>query len=182
MDKYYFYDYKYWSLEEIHEIYNELSFDKRELFKESFAYYTLAEILKNCDYDKRMIHIIYELAGLLVDRMNLIGTDCGRPLLGYDRRYKSLLRKLINLGGELVLSDDDIRMNILKNFELFLNNLIYLTIGSSYEKDIIDDLVLIDYNTFSKEECLAIANNFVRFIKNEELVFYNKQKKLSKNI
>jgi len=179
-DKFYFYDYKYWTLEEIKEIYNKLSLDKGKLFRESLSYYTLAEILMNCNYDRRMIHIIFELAGEVIDRMNLTGTDCGRPLLGYDRRYKSMLRKLINLGGELVFNDDDIRINKFKSCELFLNNLICLTIGHSYEKDIIDDLVLIDYNVFSKEESLAIADNFGRFLKNEELVFYNKSKELSK--
>lgn len=179
-DKQYFYDNKYLTLDEISELYKRLSYDKKKIFKDSMAHYTLAEILRRCNYDKRMINTILEIAGDEVDRMNLIGTDCGRPLLGYERRYKSKLRKLINLTGKIVNKDDDSRMNRFINGEWFLNNLVCLTIGSSFEKDIIDDLVLIDYNFIGEDECLAIADNFVRNMNDEEIVFYNRPKRLIK--
>lgn len=177
-EKYYFYDYKYWSLEEISTMYKRLSFDKKKLFRDSLAHYTLAEILKKCNYNRSIIHTVCEIAGEEVDRINLIGTDCGRPLLGYDRRFKSKIRKLINLTGKLVNKDDDSRMNRFINGEWFLNNLVCLTIGSSFEKNIIDDLILIDYNSIGEEECLAIADNFIRDMRNEEIVFYGKSRHL----
>ena len=179
-EKYYFYDYKYWSLEEISNMYKELSLDKRKLFRDSIAHYTLAEILNNAGYDRRMIHMIWELAGTEVDRMELIGTDCGVPGLYMRGKFNSTLRKLINLSGELVLKNDDIRLDKLTNGELFLNNLVSSTIGLSYGKDSIDDLVLIDCNSLTKEESVAIATNFTRFLKNEELVQFNKNKRLIK--
>ena len=174
-DKYYFYDYKYCTLEEISEMYNKLPFEKRKLFRDSLAHYTLAEILNNINYDKKMTHTLYELAGVEADRIDLIGADCGVPLLYLNGKYNSILRKLINLSGELVLNDDDDRVDNFKNGELFLSDLICLTIDS-YEKVMISDFSLIDYTTLSKEECLAIADNFVRFMKNEELVYYDSQK------
>lgn len=179
-DKYYFYDYKYWTLEEISEMYNKLPCEKRKLFRDSIAHYTLAEILKKSDYDRSIIHTVWEIAGEEVDHMNLIGTDCGRPLLGLDRRYKSQLIKLFYLSGEFVFNDDDIRINNFSNGEYFLNSLVCFTIGSTYEKDIVGDLFLLDYNSLSKEECLAISDNFMRFMKNEELVLYNENKHLKK--
>ena len=179
-EKYCFYDYKYWTLEEISEMYNKLSLDKKKLFRDSLAHYTLAEILKKSDYDRSMIHTVWEIAGEETDHMNLIGTDCGRVLLGLDRRYKSKLRKLLNLSGEFVFNDDDIRIKNFSNGEYFLNSLVCFTIGSSYEKIIIGDLLFIDYENLSKEECKAISDNFMRFMKNEELVLYNENKHLKK--
>ena len=179
-DKTFFYDYRYWTLEEISEMYKSLAPEKKKLFRDSLAHYTLAEILRKCDYDRSLIHTVWELAGDEADRMNLIGSDCGRVLLGYERKYNSKLRKLINLIGKIVNKDDDSRMNRFANGEWFLNNLVRLTIGSSFEKITIDDLTLIDYNSISEEECHAIADNFVRNMRNEEIIFYNKPKHLIK--
>ena len=49
------------------------------------------------------------------------------------------------------------------NGELFLNNIINSTLDS-YEKDELNDFSLIKYQLLSEDECLAIANNFVRCI------------------
>ena len=134
-DKIYFYDYKYWTLEEISEIYRSLSQDKKKLFKDAMAHYTLADILNKCNYDRRIIHTIWEVAGNEVDRMNLMGTDCGTPMLAFNGLYKKHLRKLINLTGKLARNEDS-RMNKFANGEWYLNNLVCFTIGSSFEKDI----------------------------------------------
>lgn len=178
-EKIYFYDYKYWTLEEISEMYRKLNNDKKKLFKDAIAHYTLADILNKCNYDRRIIHTIWEIAGNEVDRMDLIGSDCGRPMLAYNGLYKRFLRKLLNLTGKLAINDDP-RMNRFANGEWYLNNLVCLTIGSSFEKDIIDDLFLIDSNSLSKEECLAIADNFIRDLNGEKIVFYNESKQYKK--
>ena len=178
-DKIYFYDYKYWTLEEISEIYKELSQDQKKLFKDAMAHYTLASILNKCNYNRSMIHTIWEIAGNEVDRMNLIGSDCGTPMLYFNGMYKRYLRKLINLTGKLA-SHVDSRMNKFANGEWFVNNLVCLTIGSSFEKDIIDDLFLIDCNSLSEDECRAISDNFIRDMNDEEIVFYNVPRKSKK--
>ncbi len=174
-EKHYFYDYKYYSIEELSDMYSKLSTDKRKVFRDSLSHYTLAEILSRCNYNRGMIHTIWEIAGIEADRMEMIGSDCGVPLLYLGKKYDSTIRKLINLTGDLVLKNDDERMNNFKNGELFLHDLICLTIDS-YEKNIISDFSLIDYESLSKEECLAIADNFVRFMKNEELVYFDSGK------
>ena len=173
--KYYFYDYKYYSIKELSDMYNDLSPDKKKVFRDSLAHYTLAEILSRSSYNRSIVHTIWEIAGAEVDRMELIGTDCGVPGLYIRGKYNSTLRKLINLSGELVLKNDDERISKFENGEVFLNDLICLTIDS-YEKVMISDFSLIDYETLSKEECIAIADNFTRFMKNEELVYYESQK------
>ena len=180
-EKKYYFDYKYYSIEELSDIYNKLSPNKRKVFRDSLAHYTLAEILSRSNCNRSMIHTVWEIAGLEADRMEMIGTDCGVPLLYLGKKYDSTLRKLINLSGELVYKDDDDRMNNFKNGELFLNDLICLTIDS-YEKNIISDFSIIDYESLSKEECLAIADNFTRFMKNEELVYYDSGKVYKKRV
>ena len=39
-------------------------------------------------------------------------------------------------------------------------------------------MFLIDYNSLSEDECLAIADNFVRDMRDEEIVFYNGPRKI----
>lgn len=41
---------------------------------------------------------------------------------------------------------------------------------------IVDNFFLIDYNSLSEDECLAIADNFVRKMKDEEIVSYDTSK------
>ena len=71
-------------------------------------------------------------------------------------------------------------MNEFTNGECMLNNLISHTLGSSYEKDELEDFSLTKYQQFSDDECLAISDNFVRYLKSDKIVFYEKSKRLIK--
>lgn len=175
----FYYDDRYYTFSELFEMYKKMPMERKQLFKDALAHFTLAEILRRCFYDKRFIALIEELANKESTRIELYGIDCGRILLGYERNYNSKLRKLINLAGKSI-SKDDSRMNVFINGEWLLNNLVSLTLGSSYEKDELNDFSLIKYQQFSDDECLAISNNFVRYLRGEEIVYYNSPKKLRK--
>ena len=178
-NKIYLYDDEYWTLEELYDMYKKLDLEQKKPFRDSLAHFGLAEILKKCNYDNRIIDLILELARIEAAKINLYGSDCGRVLLSLGKAYKKELRKLINLTGKLA-NDDDIRMNIFGNGEWLLKHLVNLTIGSSFEMDNYEDLYVIDYNQFSEDDCLAIANNFICYMRGEELVYYDKSKHLCK--
>lgn len=178
-NKDYFYDDNYYSLEEISTIYRKLAIKQRKLFRDSLAHFTLLEILKKCNYDERIIKSIKELAKIEASRIKLYGSDCGRVLLALEGQYKRELRKLINLTGKLITIDDS-RINKFKNGEWLLNNLVCFTIGSSFEKDIVEDLFLIKSNLLEEDECQAIADNFIRDMKGEEIIFYQSHKSFRK--
>lgn len=176
-NKYYFYDNEYYSIKEISEMYRKLNPSLKKEFKDSISHFILLEILKKCNYDERYIELIESLAGIEASLIDMYGADCGTPMLALRGMYNRNLKKLINLTGKLVTRDDD-RINRFENGEWLLNNLVCLTIGSSFEKDIIDDLFLIDYNTLTEEECLAISDNFIRNMRDEEIVFYDISRKI----
>ena len=171
-NKTYYYDEEYYSLEEICEKYQNLAMDQKKSFRDALAHFTLLEILKKCNYDERIIDSVYELAKTEASIIDLYGSFCGTVILAIKGGYNSNLRKFINLSGKLALKDD-VRIDEFKSGEELLDNLISHTIGS-YDKNIIGELSLVDYESLSKEECLAIANNFTRFMKNEELVSYDR--------
>lgn len=173
MENKYFYDDRYYTLEEIVEMYQKLHEGQKKPFRDCLAHFTLLEILKKSDYDEDFINILSDIVELEAAKIKLYGSDCGRPLLFYEGQYKRNLRKLINLTGKLANIEDS-RMNKFNNGEWLLNNLVCLTIGSSFEKDIVGDLVLINCDSLSEDECLAIADNFVRDMKDEKIVFYNR--------
>ena len=164
----FYYEDRYYTFSELYEMYKKLPMERKKLFKDAIAHYTLAEILRKCYYDKRIIASIEELADKESTKIALYGTDCGRVLLGYERNYNSKLRKLVNLAGKPVNKDDS-RMNVFINGEWLLNNLVSLTLGSSYEKDELEDFSLIKYQQLSEDECLAISDNFVRYMKGEKI-------------
>jgi len=178
-DKTYFYDDRYYTLEEISNKYKSLAVEQKKDFKDAISHFILVEILKKCDYDERIIESTLELAKLESDLIECYGCDCGRVPMTLRGMYDKDLRKLLNLTGKLA-SRDDSRINSFKNGEWFVNNLICLTIGSSFEKDIIDDLFLINYNTLTKGECLAIADNYIRTLKGEKILFYDSPKRLKR--
>ena len=175
----FYYDDRYYTFSELYEMYKKIPMERKHMFKDAIAHYTLAEILRKCFYDKRIIALIEELADKESTRIALYGTDCGRILLGYESNYNSKLRKLINLTGTLINKDDSI-MNEFTNGECMLNNLVSHTLGSSYEKDELEDFSLIKYQQFSDDECLAISDNFVRYLKGDKIVLYEKSKRLIK--
>jgi len=175
-NKVYFYDDEYYTLEEICEKYNKLAIDQKKQFRDALAHFTLTEIFRKCNYDERIRESVLELAKLEAIRINLYGSDCGRVLLVLESQYKRELRKLMNI----LSNKDNSKINKFINGELFLYNIIYLTIGSSFEKNIITDLCLIDYNFLSEEECFAISDNFIRDMKDEEIIPYKVQRILKK--
>ena len=175
-DKIYLYNNYYYSLEEIHEIYNKIPLEKKKEFKDTLAHYTLLEIMDKCNYDKKIRELVASLADTEAALIGMYGSVCGTPMLALRGMHRRNVRKLINLTGKLVSSDDN-RINIFENGEWLLNNLVCLTIGSSFEKDTIDDLFIINYNLLTEDECLAISNNFVRYMKCEEIEFYNGPRK-----
>lgn len=170
-DKIYLYNRYYYSLDEIKDMYESIPFEQKKSFKDAIAHYTLLEILDRCNYDKRVRELIESLADTEAALIGMYGSDCGTPMLALRGMYERNIKKLINLTGKLVTKDDN-RINIFKNGEWLLNNLVCLTIGSSFEKDIIDDLFLINYNFLTEDECLAISDNFIRNMRGEEIVFY----------
>ena len=174
----FYYDDRYWTFSELYEMYKKLPEENKKLFKDSLAHFTLGEILRKCLFDKRYIAIIEDLAQREASKISLYGCDCGRLLLGYERRYNAKLRELLNLTGQLSSLEDN-RITNFTNGELFLNNIVNSTLNF-YEKDELNDFSLIKYQLLSEEECLAIANNFVRSISNEEMVLYNDAKVLKK--
>lgn len=169
MENKYFYDDKYYSLEEINDMYQKLHEEQKKPFRDTLAHFTLAGILVNCNYDERYVDSILELAHLEAAIIDLYGADCGNIALALRGQYKKHLRRLINLTGKY----DDSKMNIFKNGEWLLSNLVCLTVGSSFEKEIVGDLFLIDCDAFSNDECQAISDNFVRNMRGEEIIFYN---------
>ena len=179
MENKYYYDEEYYSKKEILEMYQKLEEEQKKSFRDCLAHFTLAEILRKCDYDERYVEGIDELARLEDGIIKMYGADCGTPALAYRGLYNRNLRKLINLTGKLVSRDDE-RINEFNNGEWLLNKLVCLTIGSSFEKDIVGDLALINCDSLSEEECQAISDNFVRYIKGEEIVFYDDSKTLKR--
>lgn len=176
-EKIYYYDDEYYSLEEICEKYKKLPNEQKKQFRDCLAHFTLVQIFKICNYDERYIDYIFDLAQTESSLINMHGGDCGRVTMALNKSYKSTLRKLINLTGKVAGFNDN-RTNKFINGEWMLNNLVCLTLGNSFEKEVIGDLFLIDCDSFSEDECLAIANNFVRYMRNEEIVFYNAPRRL----
>ena len=170
-DKIYLYNKYYYSFDEIKDMYKKVAYEKRKAFKDTLAHYTLLEILDKCNYDKRIRELIESLADEEAAIIGMYGADCGTPALAIKGMHSKNLRKLINLTGKPA-SRDDSRENLFANGEWLLNNLVCLTIGSSFEKTVDGDLSLIDYTSLTEEECRAIANNFVRNMRGEEIVFY----------
>ena len=175
----FYYDDRYWTFSELYEKYKKLPEENKQLFKNALAHFTLGEILRKCLFDKQYITIIEDLADRERSRIDLYGCDCGRLLLGYEQRYNAKLRELLNLTGQLSSSEDN-RITIFTNGESFLNNIVNSTLDY-YEKDELEDFSLIKYQLLSIDECLAIANNFVRCISNEEMVLYKNPKVLKKH-
>ena len=170
-DKIYLYDNYYYSFDEIKDMYKKIALEKKKSFRDTLAHYTLLEILDKCNYDKKIRELIESLANEEAAIIGLYGADCGTPSLAIKGMYKKNLRKLINLTGK-VASRDDGRETLFMNGEWMLNNLVCLTIGSSFEKAVDGDLSLIDYNSLTEEECRAISDNFIRNMRSEEIVFY----------
>ena len=175
----YFFDDRYWSFDELYEMYKEISYDRKKLFKDCLAHYALIEIFKKCNYDIRLINGVMALCKNEVDRIQHEYKE--KMILIYRKDYISKLKKLFNLNGKLFYKYDESKMNEFINGEWFLYNLISLTLGSTFEKDELNDFSLIKYYSLSEEECQAIADNFVRSIKNEKIIFYNKSKMIKKN-
>ena len=178
-NKMYYYDDRYYTIEEIYEKYEKLVDEQKKGFRDALAHFTLAGILVNCNYDERYINIIVELSRLETAFVDLYGAYCGNISLALRGQYRKKLRKLINLTGK-VACNEDTRINRFKNGEWLLNNLVCLTIGSSFEKDSIGDLSLIDCDSFSDDECRAISDNFVRDMRDEEIIFYGRNKYYTK--
>ncbi len=176
-EKFYFYDDEYLTIEEIYRMYEKLEDVQKKQFRDALAHFTLAKILYTCNYNEDFIDGVHELAQEEVSIMKLYGSDCGRVSMLLIGQYKRNLRALINLTGKLVTSDDS-RIDKYMNGEELLNNILDQTFGSSFSKDNIGDLSLVDCDALSEEECLAIANNFVREMKDEKMVLYNAPKHL----
>lgn len=176
-EKIYFYDDEYFSLEEICEKYEKLADEQKKRFRDCLAHYTLVQILKICNYDEKYIDAVLELAQTESDIIKLYGSDCGRVLMAIKSIYEKNLRKLINLTGKLVEKNDS-RLDRFTNGEFLLNTLVCLTLGSSYKKDIVGDLFLIDCDSLSEDECQAIVNNFVRYMSDEEIISYGSPRKM----
>ena len=179
-NKVYFYYGEYLTLKEIYEKYKKLEKEQQKPFRDCLAHFSLLEILKKCNYDERYIDIINDLAETEAAIINMYGSDCGTPILALRGMYRRNLRKLINLTGKIAYDNEDIRMNIFQNGEWLLNYIVCLTMGSSFEKDVVDDLVLIDYNSLLEDECQAVSDNFVRCLRSEEIVFYKAHQKIKK--
>ena len=178
-DKIYLYDNYYYSFDEIKYIYNNIAFEKKKSFRDTLAHYTLLEILDKCKYDKRISELVENLANEEAAIIGMYGADCGTPSLAFKGMHKRNLRKLINLTGKPAKQDDS-RENLFMNGEWMLNNLVCLTIGSSFEKTVDGDLSLINYNSLTESECHAICENFIRNMRGEEIVFYNAHQKAKK--
>ena len=174
-----YYNNYYYTLEEILDMYKKLEQEQKKDFRDTLAHYSLVQILEKANYDVRMIEGVLDLAGIEAAIINMYGSDCGTPILALRGLYKRNLRKLINLTGKLV-SVNDQRIDKFINGEWLLSNLVCQTIGSNFEKVVVDDLFLIDYNSLSEDECLAISDNFVRDMRDEEIIAYDKFRKLKK--
>ncbi len=173
----YFYENDYYTIEDIYERYNKVVDARKKKFRDSIAHFTLVQIFKKCNYDEKITNIMEELAQIETAIIDMYGTDCGTVILALKGIYQRNLRKLINLSGKIINNNNDIRMKIFDNGEWLLKHLISLTLDS-YEIDSYMDLYLINYNSLSIEECQAIADNYVRYMRDEELVFYDRSKHL----
>lgn len=178
-NKIYLYDNYYYSFDEIKDMYKSVPLEKKKAFRDTLAHYTLLEILDKCKYDNKIRELVESLSNEEAAVIGMYGADCGTPTLAIKGMHNKNLRKLMNLTGKLAKNDDG-RENLYMNGEWMVNNLVCLTIGSSFEKDVDGDLSLINTDLLTESECLAISDNFIRNMRGEEIVFYKPHKRLTR--
>ncbi len=170
-NKIYRYGDKYYSIEELYEIYNKIHFDNKKAFKDCLCHYILSEIFKKAGINSNDIlsiaNIEYKYINGNLSKINKFIND---------EKYSLLIKKIFGLKSVI----KKYKVSEFINGEWILNKLISQTLGSGVKKDIIDNLELIDYTTLTEEECLEITKNFRRNINDEEIIFIKNPKTLRK--
>ena len=170
-EKIYKYGDSYYSFKEMYEIYNRTFPTKKKQFKDCIAHYILSEIFRKCDLVKEANNI-EAIADIEKNNLNIKPSKMSRFI--NEKEYLLRVKFLFGISGLI----NKYKVSEFVNGEWLLERLVSLTIGSSYEKNEYDEFSLIDYNSLSKDECMAIIDNYKRNIRGEEIVFYRAAKTL----
>ncbi len=172
-EKIYKYGKEYYSFKEMCEIYNIIPLNNRKKFKDYVSHMILAQILRKSGLDKyaNSIESIGEL-----ERKKLEHKLSKLEKLIYNKEYLLKIMKLYGLNSIV----NNFKINEFINGEWLLNKLVTLTIGSGCKVNDYDDFSLIDYSYLTTDACLAIAANFKRNMKDEQIIYYNSGRVLKK--
>lgn len=169
--KVYKYGENYYTFKEIHNLYENSNYKKET--KDCICNFILAEILKRGELAKEG----EALDSLTSYRVKHIGKSMNKSESFLYNRIMSLMKfKILGLAA----IKNSYKASELMNGEWILNKLVSLTLGANYPINQIDDFVLINCMDLSSEQCIAIAENFIRNIWNEELIQYKNSKTYSK--
>ncbi len=166
---------KYYSFEEICEIYAHIYMESKKNFRDCLSHFILAQIFRKAHHD-REAYMIEDIANLEKKHVEKRFSKIESFL--YHKAYSLKVMLLFGLNSE----KNSYKNSEFINGEWLLNKLVSLTLGSRYQRYEHSDLSLIDYNSFLEDECLAIVENFKRNIHNEEIVYYRSPKKLEKKL
>ena len=172
-NKIYRYGMLFYSFNELYSIYNSLNMEKKKIFKDCLAHYSLIQILEKSGNTKYTSYIEM-IAGLEKKRIDNLFNK--KELLTYNKEYLLKVKKLVSLFSK----STDGKLNEFVNGEWLLNKLVSLTLGSSYKKDELNDFSIIKYDLLTNEECMAITDNFIKNMNDEEIKFYGERNRLRK--
>ena len=165
-DRIYKYGDSYYSIDVIYDIYRNCNYFKtKKTIKDCICNYILSEILKRGGLEREG----NTLDSLTTYRLEHLDKKMSKSeMFAYNKNL--FLRGLKILG--LAAVKNKYRADELMNGEWVLNKLIYHTLGNSYSTNQIDDFILINYVDLSHDQCVAIAQNFLRNLWNDELIKY----------
>ena len=126
---------EYYSFEEINNIYTRASDNKKKNIKDCVCHFILADILKRGNQQKHG----EELDNIAMYEFEHIETGMSK---GENIVYSLLISRLLGLAG----IKNRYKASVLKNGEWFLNNLVSLTLGSSYPTYSNENLKLVNHN------------------------------------
>ncbi len=169
--KIYKYGDEFYSFEEIYKIFKDVPFDKKKKFKDCFAHFTLAQILKKGALDEYAT--ILELISML-EKKTVENVLSKREALAVNKEYLVKTKKLFSLSGKI----DDAKISEFVNGEWLLTKLVSLSLGSSYPKDECSDFMAVNCDALEVEECNVIGKNFIRNMRSEDTIFYKTPKRL----
>lgn len=163
-EKVYKYGDNYYSFQEIYSLCRKNNYNKK-LVKDFVCSYILVEILKIAGFDD----VSNALDSFVSYRLKHIESTMNKA-------KKIIFKKCLFLKGLKVLGSEafknSYKIGELMNGEWILNKLVVHTLGYNYPVNQINDFILVDYLSLSKKECVAIADNFMRNLCDNELVRY----------
>ena len=172
-EKIYKYGDNYYDIEEIYDLESRMTVIKRKAFRDCISHNILAQIFRRSNLDKEatIIESIADLEKTKIDK-NLSKAES----VIYNTKYSFYVTKLFLMTGRF----EKFKTSEFSNGGWLLSRLVSLTIGSGYPVCSYNDLSIIDYTALTEDECKAIADNYRRNIRGEELEFYKSAKALEK--